>query len=536
MKKALIAGLLGCTLCVPALAANIILNNVDTAGVGFNDATPASPVGGNTGTTVGSQRLIAYQKALELWGKTLHSDATIVVRGSFARLDCTASGGVLAQAGALQIFSDFPNAPLPGHWYGVALANAIAGTDLTPGPLDIPGPGDLENDDIIANFNGALGAADCLVGSTWYYGLDSSPGPNQIDFLDTFMHEVAHGLGFQNFANEATGGLFDGLPDVYMANTLDLDLGMWNTLSSPQIVTSAVKNGRIVWAGPNVTAFAPSVLGPAEGIKVFGTLNREVAFGTAAFGALPNAGNFSGQIVLVNDGVGVVTDGCETITTNLTGKVALIDRGACGFVLKVKNAQNAGAKAVIIANTLLRAEFGMSGSDPTITIPSIGISNADGDAIKAALPNESAVYFVDKSRRAGMAAGFVRLYAPTVVALGSSISHFDITATPNLLMEPFSTPDTRANTTVDLTAALMKDIGWQIESLKIGSCDTGVPATLSNGVMLHAQVDACAATSGNNAQFQTCVDGVVKAAQKSNQLNGSQRSNIMQCTKGGRSF
>ncbi len=117
------------------------------------------------------------------------------------------------------------------------------------------------------------------------------------------MHEVGHGLGFQNFANEATGSLIEGLPDVYMANTADLDLGVWNTLTGPQIVTSAVKNGRVVWVGPKVTANAPNVLGPREGIKVSGTLNKEVAFGTASFGALPNAANFNGQIVLATDGV-----------------------------------------------------------------------------------------------------------------------------------------------------------------------------------------------------------------------------------------
>ena len=100
-------------------------------GVGFNDPTPAVPVGGNTGTTVGAAATDRLPKALELWGKTLRSDATIVVQGSFARLTCDAGGGVLAQAGAIQIFADFPNAPLEGHWYGVALANSIAGFDLT---------------------------------------------------------------------------------------------------------------------------------------------------------------------------------------------------------------------------------------------------------------------------------------------------------------------------------------------------------------------------------------------------------------------
>ena len=109
------AGVVIGSLAAPTWAANIILNNVDAPGVGFNDTTAAKPVGGNPGTTVGAQRLAAYSKALDLWGKTLRSNATIVVQGSFARLTCDASSGTLAQAGALQIFANFPGAPLPNH-------------------------------------------------------------------------------------------------------------------------------------------------------------------------------------------------------------------------------------------------------------------------------------------------------------------------------------------------------------------------------------------------------------------------------------
>ena len=44
-------------------AATIVIINGNAAGVGFNDPTPAAPVGGNTGTTLGEQRLIAFQHA-----------------------------------------------------------------------------------------------------------------------------------------------------------------------------------------------------------------------------------------------------------------------------------------------------------------------------------------------------------------------------------------------------------------------------------------------------------------------------------------
>lgn len=527
---------LGAGAALPAAAANIVLNNVDAPGVGFNDPTPATPVGGNPGTTVGAQRLVAYQRALDLWGRTLRSDVTIVVQGSFAGLPCTQTGGTLAQAGALQIFANFPGAPLANHFYGAALANSLAGSDLAPGALD-PGPlAPPFADDIVANFNGNVGKPGCIEGPGWYYGLDSNPGPGQTDFLDVFMHEVAHGLGFQNFVNENTGASSGGLPDVYMANTLDLNTRkLWNAMTAAEIRASAVRNGRVVWSGPAVTSNAPLVLGPFEGVRVFGGLQRELAYGQAGFGPAPTAANFDGSIVAVDDGStsvpgGTVNDGCEPFG-GVAGKVALINRGGCTFVVKVANAQAAGAKSVIIANNPGGAEFEPGGTNAAITIPTIGIARADGDAIRTALATSAvgAEVFVDPTRRAGVAEGYVRLYAPTTVALGSSISHFDTTAAPNLLMEPFATSSLRSTETLDLTPSLMQDIGWKIETLKIGGCDTGVPSVLRTGQMLHANVDACRAGASNHGQFVSCMMGVANTAKDRGLLTGRQQGAIASC-------
>ena len=48
---------------------------------------------------------------------------------------------------------------------------------------------------------------------------------------------------------------------------------------------------------------------------------------------------------------GTVNDGCEPFA-GVTGKIALLERGFCTFGVKVKNAQNAGAMAVIVANNV----------------------------------------------------------------------------------------------------------------------------------------------------------------------------------------
>ncbi len=52
------------------------------------------------------------------------------------------------------------------------------------------------------------------------------------------------------------------------------------------------------------------------------------------------------------------------------------------------------------------------------------------------------------------------LYAPNPVQTGSSVSHWDISALPNLLMEPAINSD--LDHTVDLTLEQMRDIGWFI--------------------------------------------------------------------------
>ncbi|HET6380309.1 MAG TPA: M36 family metallopeptidase [candidate division Zixibacteria bacterium] len=110
----------------------------------------------------------------------------------------------------------------------------------------------------------------------------------------------------------------------------------------------------------------------------------------AGFGAsLATTGPISGTLMVVDDGTAPTSDGCQSFSLpGAPGSVIpLIDRGACTFTQKVKNAQNAGAlAAVVVDNVPGEAPFGMGGSDPSITIPSIMISFEDGQTVRALLP------------------------------------------------------------------------------------------------------------------------------------------------------
>ncbi len=81
------------------------------------------------------------------------------------------------------------------------------------------------------------------------------------------------------------------------------------------------------------------------------------------------------------------SDGCEAITTNVTGKIAIVDRGNCNFTVKAVNAQNAGAVGTLIVNNVAGPAPGMGGTDPNVAVPVFLLAQSDGALIRAQLPN-----------------------------------------------------------------------------------------------------------------------------------------------------
>jgi len=67
------AALLALSLAGAAHAATITVINLDGPGEGFNDPTPAAPVGGNPGTTRGAQAFYVFQHAADIWASLLPS-------------------------------------------------------------------------------------------------------------------------------------------------------------------------------------------------------------------------------------------------------------------------------------------------------------------------------------------------------------------------------------------------------------------------------------------------------------------------------
>ncbi len=164
------------------------------------------PVGGNTGTTLGQQRLIAFQAAADKWGATLTSGVTIVVYAHMGGPDVHFASAVLGSAGAVTVWRNFTGAPVTDHWYPAALASKLFGTDVDPEVAD----GHIHAD-IRARFNVNLGQTGCLDGVFFYLGLDNNHGAN-IDLVTVLEHEFAHGLGFQTFTSGSTGAQLAAFP------------------------------------------------------------------------------------------------------------------------------------------------------------------------------------------------------------------------------------------------------------------------------------------------------------------------------------
>jgi uncharacterized repeat protein (TIGR01451 family) len=151
--------------------------------------------------------------------------------------------------------------------------------------------------------------------------------------------------------------------------------------------------------------------------------------GTAAFGSVPPTSGLSGNVVQALDAADaagpLTTDGCTAPLTNaaaLAGNIALIDRGTCGFVVKVKNAQDAGAVAVIIANSSAGVFGNLGGADPTIVIPSVMVTFTDGNTLKANLAGLNATLFAGSDTLASFSSHGPRQIFGTPLRLKPDIS------------------------------------------------------------------------------------------------------------------
>jgi PA domain/Secretion system C-terminal sorting domain len=221
----------------------------------------------------------------------------------------------------------------------------------------------------------------------------------------------------------------------------------------------------------------------------------------AAFGGWLNGQ--SGELILANDGAGA-TNGC-TIANDMTGKIALIDRGVCGFAVKAINAQNAGAIAVIVCNnnaTIPDSTIVMGGANCNITIPAVMLTLNMCNTIKAVLATE-AVTAVFPVNYPGDGNGF---QAETVLPGAGTHTSPDLTGP-----SPFTDSDGAKYFTITAPSDAV---------MNVNSCASGVDTRVTvfegcrNAVtFIDQNDDACGSVPPDNDPYSSSLDVIVRAGQ-----------------------
>ncbi|MBA3470406.1 MAG: hypothetical protein H0T53_12270, partial [Herpetosiphonaceae bacterium] len=172
----------------------------------------------------------AFEYAVTIWESKLTSAVEIKVTATWAVLGT----GILGSAGATTIHRDFTNAPRSLTWYPQALANSLAGGDLSSAQPDIN-----------ANFNSAF--------SSWYYGTDGVTPAGKYDFVTVVLHELGHGLGFFGSATVSSGqgswgnSGFPYIYDVFTENVGGVDTTNTTSFPNPSAALASHLQGNALY-------------------------------------------------------------------------------------------------------------------------------------------------------------------------------------------------------------------------------------------------------------------------------------------------
>ena len=220
--------------------ADIIIVNQNDPDEGLNDPSERTPIGGNTGETLGEQRLNVLFEAARILNESLDIKYDVHVGSQFTVLPCSGDGTVLGQAGASDYYLDYSN----GSVVPYALANHILDRDLNGSGLEI----DTQFNSALDNQNG------CTAGLSWYYGFDSAPDGGT-SFLSVVLHEIVHGMGFIGLMGSSAHAPFSWPDGKEGFSLLSKNLGRaglsatLDEMTRGQRIIAMTSGDRLTWKG-----------------------------------------------------------------------------------------------------------------------------------------------------------------------------------------------------------------------------------------------------------------------------------------------
>ncbi|MBJ6366725.1 PA domain-containing protein [Snuella sedimenti] len=223
--------------------------------------------------------------------------------------------------------------------------------------------------------------------------------PNDPNGKKVFAGGVSGGLWVNNDITDANSAWTEvAIPNNLSITCITYDPNNTTTfyVGTGESYVQGDVQGNGVWQSTNGGTTWSKVFGGVTGETTFessarltvnspGSIAGEYMLAPASFG--PALTSVTRDLVLVDDGSGAPSEGCNALTNgvSINNKIAVIERGSCNFTVKVKNAQDAGAVAVLMVNNVAGAPIVQGGEDATITIPSAMISKEEGQAIIAQL-------------------------------------------------------------------------------------------------------------------------------------------------------
>ncbi|HEX8298450.1 MAG TPA: M36 family metallopeptidase, partial [Rubricoccaceae bacterium] len=348
-------------------------------------------VDAQTGAVLAAEDLVAH----DAWGAAAHAPASFVpLAGTAAGLAAAAPSSYRVVGmpnespshGAFSLVANPANAQAsPNGWHDTGTTqytitrgnNAFAYLDRDannqPDASSSPdGGAGLVFDFPFDPAAGVGGNVNAAVTSVFYWG--------------NIVHDVTWHYGFnETSANFQTNNLGRGGVgnDAVLLEAID-GSGTDNANFSTPSDGSPGRMQMFEWTAPprfNVTS-------PASVARSY--LSAAASFGPPA--------SFSGEVVLAGGFTGGPSQACTpaAITGAVAGKIALVTRGSCDFVVKVRAAQSRGAIGVIVHNCDVEGTPGCTGASPNeavipmgggtvppadITIPSVFVALSTGEAM-----------------------------------------------------------------------------------------------------------------------------------------------------------
>jgi subtilisin family serine protease len=255
--------------------------------------------------------------------------------------------------------------PLDGAGHGTHVAGTAAGRGVS-GSI---GPGVAPGADLYAiKIFGDNGGSTDLTSLGIEWAMDPNGDGDMSDHLDVINMSLGSNFGDPNdpsvIASENAAKL--GIVVVASAGNsgaIPYIIGAPSIASSAISVAASVPGGRLY---PSFSVTAPS--------NVAGLYPSAEGQGPVTIKA---AGPISGVLAPT-----VPADGCAPVTNDVSGKIALVARGTCTFLIKYQNAQAAGAKAIVVYNNVSGAPSIMGFLDSTVTIPGLMIADTSGQKLK----------------------------------------------------------------------------------------------------------------------------------------------------------